>query len=86
MALSFWSIQSFFPIFSAKLPFWRYWPFGPGYEAGFWFSVSKFAFVGLILGVIVLYLRFLFGPKGIFKEDASRYSKPGKRKWFWNRK
>lgn len=64
---------------------WKFWPFGPGYEGGFWLSLSKFAFVGLILLIICLYLRFLFGPKGIFKEDDSKYVKHKKKKWFWKR-
>lgn len=58
---------------------WDFWPFGPGYEGGFWYSVSKFALVGVFLLIIVGYLRFLFGPKGIFREDPKRYTQKKKK-------
>ncbi|WP_027179498.1 hypothetical protein [Maridesulfovibrio bastinii] len=51
----------------ANDPQWRGWPFGPGF-GGTWSAVARFAFVALILGFIVLFLRVLFGPKGIFRD------------------
>ena len=50
-----------------KGPFWEHWPFGPGY-GDFLASVARFAFVGLIFLLIILYLRLLFGPKGWFRD------------------
>ena len=49
---------------------WEGWPFTSfGYEGGFWPSVARFVLVAVILGAIALFLRFLFGPKGRFRED-----------------
>lgn len=48
-------------------PFWDTWPFTPGY-GDFWSSVFKFVYVAVILGLIFLFLRVLFGPKGIFRD------------------
>ncbi|WP_243545962.1 SHOCT domain-containing protein [Pseudodesulfovibrio tunisiensis] len=49
-------------------PQWRAWPFGSGYGDALLPSLARFAFVALLLGVILLFLRLLFGPKGIFRD------------------
>lgn len=46
---------------------WSGWPFGQG---GFWPSVARLAFMALILGVIALVLRLLFGPKGPMRPEG----------------
>lgn len=48
-------------------PHWDHWPFGPGY-GDFWASALKMLFVAAILGVIIIFLRFLFGPNGRFRD------------------
>lgn len=48
-------------------PQWDHWPFGPGF-GDLNAALLKLAFVGLILGFICLFLRVLFGPKGIFRD------------------
>lgn len=48
-------------------PFWDTWPFTPGYgdTAS---TLAKFVLVAVILGLILLFLRLLFGPKGVFRD------------------
>ncbi|WP_031483460.1 hypothetical protein [Maridesulfovibrio frigidus] len=48
-------------------PHWDHWPFGPGY-GDLNASLLKIAFCALILGFIIVFLRVLFGPKGIFRD------------------
>lgn len=48
-------------------PFWDTWPFTPGY-GDFWSTALKFLLVAIILGAILLFLRFLYGPKGVFRD------------------
>ncbi len=48
-------------------PFWDTWPFTPGY-GDFSSTLAKFALVAVILGLILLFLRLLYGPKGIFRD------------------
>lgn len=48
-------------------PHWDHWPFGPGY-GDFWASALKMLFVAAILGVIIIFLRYLFGPNGRFRD------------------
>ncbi|SDL16071.1 hypothetical protein SAMN05660337_2299 [Maridesulfovibrio ferrireducens] len=48
-------------------PHWDHWPFGPGY-GDLNASLLKLAFVAVILGAIILFLRVLFGPKGFFRD------------------
>ncbi|CCO24718.1 hypothetical protein [Maridesulfovibrio hydrothermalis] len=65
------SISSVFSIISGKYdsnPHWDHWPFGPGY-GDFWASALKMLFVAAILGAIILFLRFLFGPKGMLRDE-----------------
>lgn len=64
------TISSIFSFISGKYeanPHWDHWPFGPGY-GDFWASITKMLFVAAILGVIVLFLRILFGPNGKFRD------------------
>lgn len=48
-------------------PHWSHWPFGPGF-GDTWSAVARLVFVALILGFIILFLKILFGPKGIFRD------------------
>jgi len=43
---------------------WSKWPFGPGFTGGWLVAISKFAFIGLVLALILFLLRWLFGPGG----------------------
>ncbi len=49
-------------------PMWRAWPFNAGYGEQLLPSLARLAFVTLILGVILLFLRVLFGPNGYFRD------------------
>lgn len=49
-------------------PEWRLWPFGPGYGDTLLPAVARLLFAALILGLILLFLRFLFGPGGIWRD------------------
>jgi len=66
--------ESLLTSFSAAMgdsPGWRVWPFNSlGYEGGFWPIVAKFVFIAAMLGGIVLFLRFLFGPGGWLREEG----------------
>ncbi|MFO7817325.1 MAG: SHOCT domain-containing protein [Thermodesulfobacteriota bacterium] len=60
---------------------WSSWPFGPGFTAGWLMSITKFVFIGLVLGLIMLVLRLLFGPKGPFRDkELEREAEEEKRK------
>lgn len=48
-------------------PFWDTWPFTPGY-GDFYSTLAKFGLVAVCLGAILLFLRVLYGPKGIFRD------------------
>ncbi|WP_147821249.1 SHOCT domain-containing protein [Salidesulfovibrio onnuriiensis] len=67
-------MHSFFSRFSAGLqdffsqPEWRLWPFGPGYGDTLLPSLARLLFAAAILGAILLFLRLLFGPKGIWRD------------------
>lgn len=50
-------------------PIWRAWPFNAGYGEHILPSIARMAFVSLIFGVIILFLRVLYGPKGIFRDE-----------------
>lgn len=50
-------------------PQWRAWPFNAGYGEHIIPSIARLAFVSLIMGAIVLFLRVLFGPKGYFRDE-----------------
>lgn len=49
-------------------PKWRAWPFNAGYGEQLLPAVARMLFVALILGAIMLFLRFLFGPNGRFRD------------------
>ncbi|XPV77272.1 MAG: SHOCT domain-containing protein [Desulfovibrio sp.] len=62
---------SFIGDFIEKLendPRWAGWPFSPGYGESWGPTIAKCIFSLFILIIIVAYLRFLFGPKGIFRD------------------
>jgi uncharacterized membrane protein len=48
---------------------WSQWPFGPGYEGGFWWTVSRYLLIAVMLGVIIVVLRIFFGPGGRLRGD-----------------
>ena len=49
-------------------PQWKAWPFNAGYGEHFFPAVARLAFVFLIIGVILLFLRLLFGPGGPLRD------------------
>jgi uncharacterized membrane protein len=50
---------------------WKGWPFSATGYGGGWLAVAaKFLFVALIVGLLVLVLRLLFGPKGPLREKG----------------
>ena len=50
-------------------PAWRAWPFNAGYGEQFGPVVARMLFIMLIFGVIIAFLRILFGPKGYFRDE-----------------
>ncbi|MFO7727667.1 MAG: SHOCT domain-containing protein [Desulfonatronovibrio sp.] len=58
----------FSSIFSLDEIDWSYWPFGEGFTGSWILILSKFVFIGLILAVIIGFLRLLFGPGGMFRD------------------
>jgi len=53
----------------ADLPVkWRGWPFNSGTAGDWQTSLATYAFSALILGVICLFLRKLYGPGGIWRD------------------
>lgn len=49
-------------------PVWRAWPFNSGYGETMLPAIARMLFVSVIFGVIILFLRFLYGPKGIWRD------------------
>ncbi|MGE4421289.1 MAG: SHOCT domain-containing protein [Pseudodesulfovibrio sp.] len=49
-------------------PQWRAWPFNAGYGEQILPAVARLLFVTLIMGVILLFLRLLFGPGGPLRD------------------
>lgn len=49
-------------------PEFDFWPFSMGLNESLLFSVSRIAFMLFIMGAIFLFLRLLFGPKGIWRD------------------
>jgi uncharacterized membrane protein len=47
---------------------WRGWPFNSGVSGDWDTSLATYAFSALILGVICLFLRLLYGPGGIWRD------------------
>ncbi len=58
----------FFSIFNFSDVDWSYWPFGEGFTGSWILILSKFVFIGVILAVILGFLRVLFGPRGFFRD------------------
>ncbi|WP_319585049.1 SHOCT domain-containing protein [uncultured Pseudodesulfovibrio sp.] len=49
-------------------PEWRAWPFNSGYGEHILPAVARLLFVTMIMGVILLFLRLLFGPGGPLRD------------------
>ena len=49
-------------------PIWRMWPFNAGYGDHIVPAIARMIFVAMIFGVIIFFLRFLYGPKGIWRD------------------
>lgn len=49
-------------------PMWKAWPFNSGYGEHILPAIARLAFVTMILVVILLGLRFLFGPGGPLRD------------------
>lgn len=49
-------------------PIWRAWPFNAGYGEHILPALARMVFVALIFLVIILFLRFLYGPNGIWRD------------------
>lgn len=47
---------------------WTGWPFNSGYGGDWQTSIATYAYSALILGAICLFLRLLYGPKGIWRD------------------
>lgn len=50
-------------------PAWRAWPFNAGYGEQLLPAIARMVFVTMIFGVIILFLRVLFGPNGFFRDE-----------------
>ncbi|WP_035243867.1 SHOCT domain-containing protein [Desulfonatronovibrio hydrogenovorans] len=59
----------FLSVFSFSDVDWSYWPFGEGMTGSWILTLTKFIFIGVILAVILGFLRVLFGPKGFFRDE-----------------
>jgi uncharacterized membrane protein len=60
---------------------WDGWPFNAGYGGDWQTSLATYAFSALILGIICIFLRLLFGPKGIWRDkELEREAEETKRK------
>jgi|GEM_PF-682749 Predicted membrane protein len=47
---------------------WTGWPFNAGYGGDWATSLATYAYSALILGAICVFLRLLYGPKGIWRD------------------
>lgn len=47
---------------------WDIWPFNSGYGGDWQTTLATYAYSAVILAVICLFLRFLFGPGGIWRD------------------
>ena len=50
---------------------WSAWPFGPGTSGSVLLILSKFLFIAVVLALIILLLRWAFGPGGRFRNERS---------------
>lgn len=49
-------------------PQWRAWPFNSGYGEHILPAIARMLFVAAIIGVVLLFLRLLFGPGGPLRD------------------
>lgn len=49
-------------------PQWRAWPFNSGFGEHILPAIARFIFISAIMGVILLFLRLLFGPGGPLRD------------------
>ncbi len=49
-------------------PEFEFWPFSMGMNESWLFSLSRIVFMLIIMGSILLFLRVLYGPKGIWRD------------------
>ena len=47
---------------------WDFWPFNSGTNSDWQTSLATYAYSAVILAVICLFLRFLYGPGGIWRD------------------
>ncbi|MHC1701241.1 MAG: SHOCT domain-containing protein [Humidesulfovibrio sp.] len=60
---------------------WDGWPFNSGFGGDWETTLATYAFSALILGAICLFLRALYGPKGIWRDkEMEREAEEAKRK------
>lgn len=60
---------------------WRGWPFNSGVGGDWETSLATYAFSFAILAAICLFLRFLYGPKGIWRDkDMEREAEENRRR------
>ncbi len=52
-------------------PSWAAWPFGPGPTGSVLLILSRFVFIAIVLALIILLLRWAFGPGGRFRDDGA---------------
>lgn len=69
--MTFQNFTRFFTDFFDFLdsPIWRAWPFNAGYGEHMGPAIARVVFVALIFGVILLFLRVLFGPNGYLRDE-----------------
>ncbi|MFP4070767.1 MAG: hypothetical protein ACLFTB_01845 [Desulfovibrionales bacterium] len=65
-------LTGFLGMAAAQSDRWSQWPFGPGYEGGFLWTVSKFLLIAVFLGIIIGLLRIFFGPGGMLRGDIDK--------------
>ncbi|MGE4292809.1 MAG: SHOCT domain-containing protein [Desulfovibrio sp.] len=47
---------------------WEFWPFSSGYGEKWLPMIARMGFMLVIFGIIALFLRLLFGPKGFLRD------------------
>ncbi len=66
--MSIFGVYSWIILFVQNKGSWSQWPFGASVTGSWLLALSKFVFIGIILAVIILILRFVFGPKGALRD------------------
>jgi len=51
---------------------WMHWPFGPSLTGGWLETLAKFAFIGLVLALVLGLLRWAFGPGGRYRDQGDQ--------------